>query len=318
MNKPTRLTLSLGLILGQSVLPAPSKQASGLGARPAWAASSDGALSQAGDPSMKAGPVKAAPAHAKGKPLYQCVMHPQIIRDQPGQCPICHMTLVLMEQSDEAAAPALGQRAAFVLPTARQQLIGVKTVAVTSGKLSKTLRLSGRVSGGGVVANLMEMDAGLVHAGQMATLRGPGGQTLKARVAGVENSLDSLTRSFGVFISPQQGAAWLRNGVYCEAQVDVEQGQGLSVPADAVLQTGEEAVVFVRTDKEHFEPRSVELGHQDDAWVEVTKGLKSGDEVVTGANFLIDSEARFKAAIEAFASPPAPLRKDGEGGASHD
>lgn len=238
---------------------------------------------------------------AQAKPLYQCVMHPQIIREAPGQCPICHMTLVLMDQGDDtAAAHAVGQRAAFVLPSSRQQLIGVKTVAVTTSKLTKVLRLSGRVSGGGVVANLMEMDAGLVHAGQKATLRGPGGQTLKATVGGVENSLDSLTRSFGVFLSPQQGAAWLRNGVYCEAQVEVEEGKGLSVPADAVLQTGDEAVVFVRTDKEHFEPRSVELGHQDDVWVEVTKGLKAGEEVVTGANFLIDSEARFKAAIEAF------------------
>jgi hypothetical protein len=33
-----------------------------------------------------------------GKQLYQCPMHPQIIRDQPGTCPICGMELVPMKQ----------------------------------------------------------------------------------------------------------------------------------------------------------------------------------------------------------------------------
>jgi multidrug efflux pump subunit AcrA (membrane-fusion protein) len=239
---------------------------------------------------------------ANAKTLYQCPMHPQIIREQPGQCPICHMTLEKIEDHEHGTG-AGGQRAAFSLPAARQQLIGVKTVVAARGPLTKTLRLSGRVSGGGVVAQLMEMDAGLVKAGQHATLRGPGGQTAHATVSGVEGSLDSLTRSFGVFVSPTQNAPWLRSGVYCEAQVDVPLGAGISLPADAVLITGDQAVVFVRLDKERFEPRSVELGHQDDAWIEVTKGLKAGEEVVTGANFLIDSEARFKAAIDAYAAP---------------
>jgi dolichol-phosphate mannosyltransferase len=41
-------------------------------------------------------------------------------------------------------------------------------------------------------------------------------------------------------------------------------------------------------------------GSVPEEWVEVLKGLKPGEEVVTGANFLIDSEARFKAAVEAY------------------
>jgi Cu(I)/Ag(I) efflux system membrane fusion protein len=248
---------------------------------------------------------------ANAKTLYQCPMHPQIIREEPGTCPICHMTLEKIEGPEHAAGTG-GQRAAFTLPAARQQLIGVKTMIATKAPLTKILRLAGRVGGGGVVAQLMEMDAGLVKVGQHASLRGPGGQTLSATVSGVEGSLDSLTRSFGVFISPIQGAGWLRSGVYCEAQVEVPLGSGIALPADAVLVTGDQAVVFVRKDKEHFEPRQVELGHQDDAWVEVSKGLQAGEEVVTGANFLIDSEARFKAAIEAYASAPAPL-PGGEG-----
>ncbi len=37
---------------------------------------------------------------------YQCPMHPQIIRDAPGDCPICGMKLVPVEKKTPAAAPA--------------------------------------------------------------------------------------------------------------------------------------------------------------------------------------------------------------------
>ena len=41
-----------------------------------------------------------APANAR----YRCPMHPQIVSDRPGECPICHMDLELVE--DERAPPA--------------------------------------------------------------------------------------------------------------------------------------------------------------------------------------------------------------------
>ena len=306
MNKPVRLTLGLGLLMGQPWrAPLATLGHLNLGPRTAWAASAnDDGMSPAEMAAMKPTPIKAPAPHSGGKPLYQCPMHPQIVRDQPGQCPICHMTLERIEGREDGASQAVSpssgtQRAAFNLPLSRQQLIGVKTVVAKAGAKTKLLRLSGRVGGGGVVAQLMEMDAGLVHEGQHVVLRGPGAESLKARVNGVEGTLDSLTRSFGVFIAPESGAAWLRNGVYCEAQVEVSLGKGLVLPADAVLVTGDQAVAFVRKG-ERFEPRAVLLGNQDSDWVEVTQGVVPGEEVVTGASFLIDSESRFKAAVEAF------------------
>jgi len=38
-------------------------------------------------------PAKAAPATAGGAPVYTCPMHPEILRDAPGDCPICGMAL---------------------------------------------------------------------------------------------------------------------------------------------------------------------------------------------------------------------------------
>jgi Cu(I)/Ag(I) efflux system membrane fusion protein len=51
----------------------------------------------------------------------------------------------------------------------------------------------------------------------------------------------------------------------------------------------------------YFEPREVKVGSKVDNFFEVIKGLKAGERVVTSANFLIDSESRFKEAMRGMA-----------------
>jgi Cu(I)/Ag(I) efflux system membrane fusion protein len=67
-----------------------------------------------------------------------------------------------------------------------------------------------------------------------------------------------------------------------------------------VLDTGDRQVVFVQLDGGRFEPREVETGHEGDEYVEIRKGVAAGEQVVTSANFLIDSESRFQAAARDF------------------
>jgi Cu(I)/Ag(I) efflux system membrane fusion protein len=54
-----------------------------------------------------------------------------------------------------------------------------------------------------------------------------------------------------------------------------------------------------------FEPREVATGASLGEQVEILKGLKAGDDVVTRANFLVDSESRLRAALAQMASKPA-------------
>jgi RND family efflux transporter MFP subunit len=44
------------------------------------------------------------------KQLYTCGMHPQVVQDHPGNCPICHMKLVPMHDDGGGAPPAEGKR----------------------------------------------------------------------------------------------------------------------------------------------------------------------------------------------------------------
>jgi YHS domain-containing protein len=68
----------------------------------------------------------------------------------------------------------------------------------------------------------------------------------------------------------------------------------LTVPADAVLDSGLKKTVFVDRGNGYFEPRKVETGRYFGDRVEILKGLMAGERIVVSGNFLIDSESRFK------------------------
>jgi Cu(I)/Ag(I) efflux system membrane fusion protein len=51
-----------------------------------------------------------------------------------------------------------------------------------------------------------------------------------------------------------------------------------------------------------FTPRAVTLGPHGDGWVQVREGITQGEDVVTGANFLIDSESNLRAALQGLAA----------------
>ena len=76
------------------------------------------------------------------------------------------------------------------------------------------------------------------------------------------------------------------------------------MPDSAVFHSGTKSLLFTYTGEGNIEPREVEAGpHVGDQFV-ITKGVKAGEEIVTSANFLIDSEAQLQAAAGAFAPPP--------------
>jgi membrane fusion protein, copper/silver efflux system len=65
-------------------------------------------------------------------PLYRCPMHPEIIRDEPGKCPICGMDLVKVER----AAGSGGGTEIRISPAVVNNL-GVRTAPVLRGGLAR-------------------------------------------------------------------------------------------------------------------------------------------------------------------------------------
>ena len=67
---------------------------------------------------------------------------------------------------------------------------------------------------------------------------------------------------------------------------------GLTVPAGAVLPTGNCYLVFVDLGSGYLAPREIKIGAQSPDGCQVLSGLQEGDRVISGALFLIDAECR--------------------------
>ena len=100
-------------------------------------------------PNPAQAPENSASSGATVATRYHCPMHPQIVRDRPGECPICGMTLVPIESArpgHDAGAHALAALAPVQLTPERIQLAGVKTAPVVMRRLSGDLAAAGMVA----------------------------------------------------------------------------------------------------------------------------------------------------------------------------
>jgi len=77
------------------------------------------------------------------------------------------------------------------------------------------------------------------------------------------------------------------------------------VPADAVLDSGTERLVFVSRGEGVFTPRSVKIGRRMSDRTEVISGLTEGEQVATSATFFLDSESQLRAGLQNYEAPPA-------------
>jgi Cu(I)/Ag(I) efflux system membrane fusion protein len=78
------------------------------------------------------------------------------------------------------------------------------------------------------------------------------------------------------------------------AQVTIHAGRDekfLVVPKEAVIRTGSQNRVVLALSEGRFKSVAVELGRMDDKYIEIRNGIRAGDEVVTSAQFLLDSES---------------------------
>ena len=75
---------------------------------------------------------------------YYCPMHPEVVRSEPGNCPICGMPLSKRERTEAAALPP-GVVGRVTLSPERIRLAGVATTEVGSTSLRSGLRVAGTV-----------------------------------------------------------------------------------------------------------------------------------------------------------------------------
>jgi Cu(I)/Ag(I) efflux system membrane fusion protein/cobalt-zinc-cadmium efflux system membrane fusion protein len=116
--------------------------------------------------------------------------------------------------------------------------------------------------------------------------------------------VDTETRTARVRVVFSNPDLQLKPGMFVNVALKVPQGRELVIPASGVLQSGDRQIAFVQHSDGSLEPREVELGPHLGDEVIVVKGLKPGEQIVTSANFLIDSESQLQAALGSFVPPP--------------
>ena len=157
-----------------------------------------------------------------------------------------------------------------------------------------------------VLAQVFQSDAGKIKPGDSAeiTLDAYPGRVFNGRVDYILPQLDMNTRTLPVrLVFPNPGLK-LRPGMYVNVRVKLPIGSQLVVPASAAFHSGTKNLIFVYQGEGSIEPREVEFGPQVGDDIVVAKGLKADEQIVTSANFLIDSEAQLQAAAGAFVPPP--------------
>jgi len=157
-----------------------------------------------------------------------------------------------------------------------------------------------------VLAQIFQNDAGRIKPGDPAevTVDAYPGQVFRGKVDYLLPQLDAATRTLPVRLVFPNPDLKLRPGMYVNVNLKLPLGKRLVVPDSAVFHSGTKSLVFTYTGKGNIEPREVEMGPHVGNELVVTKGIKAGEQIVTSANFLIDSEAQLQAAAGAFVPPP--------------
>ena len=155
-----------------------------------------------------------------------------------------------------------------------------------------------------VNAQVFQNDVGRVKPGDNAaiTVDAYPNRTFSGRIEEILPQVDMTTRTVKVRLAISNPGVKLKPGMFVNVNLQSALGRQLVVPASAVFQTGTRQLVFVDHGNGSLEPKDVVLGPRVGDDFVVLKGLKAGQQIVTSANFLLDSESQLQAAAGAYYS----------------
>ena len=168
------------------------------------------------------------------------------------------------------------------------------------GSQSEGLLVTGKGQVNWIYADVFEVDLPYIKKGLSAQITANflQGKVLAGKVISVDQVINPETRTAKVRIQLLESHASIRPESYVNVSIFAPLGEQLSVPREALLDTGRETFVFINKGEGSFEPRKVSVFLETDQDIAIDSGVMEGENVVIGGNFMLDSESRLKAVIQ--------------------
>ena len=155
-----------------------------------------------------------------------------------------------------------------------------------------------------VNAEIYEYEVPFIKVGQTGkvTFTAYPGHAFYGRVSYIYPYLNPESRTVKVRLELPNPEMQLKPEMYGDVEIHINRGYQVSIPDQAVLDSGTRKIVFLVRGEGLFEPREVKVGSKIGSLYEVQEGLEVGDRIVTSGNFLIDSESKLMAATDMMGS----------------
>jgi hypothetical protein len=141
-----------------------------------------------------------------------------------------------------------------------------------------------------ITASVSSAEGSLVRVGQRVRAFAP-----ESRSRMTQARVTRVTRQGGgVAVAVTLEAMGLTESSQYVLEIVTERGEFLSVPNEAILETGSARRVYVQETGGGYAPRDIQTGLQGELFTQVVEGLEAGDQVVTTGSFFIDAEHRLK------------------------
>ena len=166
-----------------------------------------------------------------------------------------------------------------------------------------------------VEADFPEKDAALLKTGDRAevSLDSISNQRFAGTITQRYPYVSEETRTIKARIQLANKDGRIKPGMLATVEVHAALSEELVVPADALVDSGSEQIVFVSTGDGYFEPRQVKASGRGGEHVQIIEGLREGEEIATRAAFFLDSESRIRSAAQAYVdASPSTSAEEGE------
>ena len=157
-----------------------------------------------------------------------------------------------------------------------------------------------------VEADVYEQEMPLARVGQRATvtLDAYPGEFFAGRAIYIYPFVEENTRTVKVRFQFPNARGRLKPGMFAHVEMQGARSSGLTVPADAVLDSGTQQFVFVARGEGLFTPTPVTIGRRFGDRIELVTGVAEGEQVAAGATFFLDSESQLRAGLQNYEPGP--------------